>query len=402
MHFVFRLGAYALLLAMTACSRGPESEPDAAPAKHAEADEAKPHAGEHEKKAEASEKESEEGHSELIKISPEQIKAAGIEVGPVRRGFAGAIDAPGVVIADAKSAASVSSSVSGRVLEVRKNVGESVARGEILAVIESREVAQFAADVALARRQTELAQATFAREERLYKEKVSSRQEYEIAMAARDETRTRLQLARQQLASAGGGNGQSGRLQLRAPIAGVITSRQIALGDIVDADAKLFEVADLRNLSVQLSLAPADASRIASGAAVDIIADGRTAPAKLTYLSRVLDPQTRQVQAIASMTNPGPNWRIGETVRVSVALSGGPGASSLAIPGTAVQTIEDKPSVFVRNKDGFAIRHVSLGKSAAGYTLVQYGLDGSEHIAVSNTYILKAEHGKGEAGEDHD
>lgn len=401
MHLVIRLGAYAALLAMTACSRGPESEPAAAPAKHTEADEAKPHTGEGKEKAEASEKE-EEGHSDLIKISPEQITAAGIEVGPVRRGFAGAVDAPGVVIADPKNAASVSSSVSGRVLEVRKNVGESVTRGEILAVIESREVAQFAADVALARRQRELADATFGREERLYKEKVSSRQEYEVAMAARDEARTRLQLARQQLASAGGGNDQSGRLRLLAPIAGVITARQIALGDIVDADARLFEVADLRNLSVELSLAPADASRIASGATVDVIADGRTAPAKLTYLSRVLDPQTRQVRAIASMSNPGANWRIGETVRVSVALSGAPGASSLAIPGTAVQTIEDKPSVFVQEKDGFSIRHVVLGKPAVGYAAVQSGLDGSERIAVSNTYILKAEHGKGEAGEDHD
>lgn len=401
MHFLLRLSAYAALLAVTACARGPEGEPAVAPSKHADADGAKPQAEAGKEKAEASEKE-EEAASDFIKISPEQIKAAGIEVGPVRRGFAGAVDAPGLVIADPRTAASVSSSVSGRVLEVRKNVGESAARGEILAVIESREVAQFAADVALAQRQRELADATFGREERLYKEKVSSRQEYEVAMAARDEARTRLQLARQQLASAGGANDQSGRLRLRAPIAGVITARQIALGDIVDADAKLFEVADLRNLSVEVSLAPADASRIAPGAVVDVIADGRTAPAKLTYLSRVLDPQTRQVRAIASMSNPGTNWRIGETVRVSVALSGASGASSLAIPGTAVQTIEDKPSVFVREKDGFSIRHVALGKPTLGYATVQSGLDGAERIAIINTYILKAEHGKGEAGEDHD
>jgi len=401
MHFIFRLGAYAALLAVTACSRGPESENGAAPPKHADAEEAKPHGAAGKEKAEASETE-QEAHSDLIKISPEQIKAAGIEVGPVRQGFAGAIDAPGVVIADPERAASVSSSVSGRVLEVRKNVGESVARGEILAVIESREVSQFAADVALAQRQRELADATFVREERLYKEKVSSRQEYEVAMAARDEARTRLRLARQQLASAGGDNEQSGRLRLRAPIGGAITARHIALGDIVDADAKLFEVADLRNLSVELSFASADASRIAAGAAVDVIADGRTAPAKLTYLSRVLDPQTRQVRAIASISNPGTNWRIGETVRVLVALGAGSGTSTLAVPGTAVQTIEDKPSVFVRQKDGFAIRHVVLGKPTVGYATVQSGLDGSEHIAISNTYILKAEHGKGEAGEDHD
>jgi len=56
--------------------------------------------------------------------------------------------------------------------------------------------------------------------------------------------------------------------------------------------------------------------------------------------------------------------------------------------------------VFVREKDGFAIKHVVVGTAAAGYVKVMSGLDGDEQIAVSNTYLLKAEHGKGEAGDD--
>jgi cobalt-zinc-cadmium efflux system membrane fusion protein len=65
-----------------------------------------------------------------------------------------------------------------------------------------------------------------------------------------------------------------------------------------------------------------------------------------------------------------------------------------------VQTVEDRPSVFVREKDGFAIKHVVLGGNAAGYVKVMGGLEGNEQVAVSNTYLLKAEHGKGEAGDD--
>jgi cobalt-zinc-cadmium efflux system membrane fusion protein len=51
-------------------------------------------------------------------------------------------------------------------------------------------------------------------------------------------------------------------------------------------------------------------------------------------------------------------------------------------------------------KDGFAIKHVVLGGNAAGYVKVMGGLEGNEQIAVSNAYLLKAEHGKGEAGDD--
>jgi len=93
-------------------------------------------------------------------------------------------------------------------------------------------------------------------------------------------------------------------------------------------------------------------------------------------------------------------WRIGETVRASIALEGSAGGTQLAIPRTAVQTVEDRPSVFVRARDGFAIKHVVLGGNAAGYVKVMGGLEGNEQIAVSNTYLLKAEHGKGEAGDD--
>jgi cobalt-zinc-cadmium efflux system membrane fusion protein len=191
-------------------------------------------------------------------------------------------------------------------------------------------------------------------------------------------------------------------LTLRAPITGVVTARQITLGDVVEANAKLFELANPSILSVELSLTPSDASRIALGAAVAVSADARSGSGTVAFLSRVLDPATRQIRAIASLPNQNGLWRIGETVSASVVLKPESSGEQLAVPRAAVQTIEDKPSVFVRQKDGFAIKHVVLGKPAAGFVIVLSGLDGSERIATSNTYVLKAEHGKGEAGGEND
>lgn len=386
MQYLFRISVLIALLIVTGCTRKAEPESEASATASASA-----HTDQHA-----------ETHADSVTLSDKQIQAAGIELGVVRRDFAGAIDAPGVIVVDPQRSAAVSSSVNGRVIEIRKSLGEQVVRGDVLAIINSREVAQFAADAAIAERQRELAEATFQREERLFAEKVSSRQEYEAAKTALEEARTLLRLAQQQLRSAGTGVDRAGQLRLLAPISGVVTFRQINLGDVIDGHAKLFEVADLGNLSVELSLSSADAGRLAVGAQADITAENRTARARIIQLSRVLDPATRQVRAIASLADTKANWRVGETVRVSIALSGAPGAGGMAIPRTAVQTIEDKPSIFVRGKEGFAIRHVVLGGMAGGYVTVQSGLNGSEQIAVSNTFILKAEHGKGAAGEDHD
>lgn len=358
--------------------------------------------GEPKEGSEGEEKEGEAaGKEDFVALTDQQIRGAGIDVRPVRQAFAGAIEAPAVIAADPKQAAVVSSSVGGRVVEVRRNLGEAVGRGDVLAVIESRDIAQLRADIEIAKRQYELGQAAFKREERLFGEKVTSRQEFEVARTAAQEAGTRLRLAEQQLAAAGGaGGGQLNRLMLRSPIQGNVTARQIALGDIVEPNAHLFEVANLNNLSVELSLSPDDAARVDVGASVDVSTDGRTGAARITSLSRILDPATRQVRAIAMLPNERGTWRIGETARASIALAGKADAGQLAIPRTALQTIEDKPSVFVRAKDGFAIKHVVLGAAAAGYVKVSSGLEGNEQIAVSNTYLLKAEHGKGEAGDD--
>ncbi|MRW91840.1 efflux RND transporter periplasmic adaptor subunit [Duganella sp. FT80W] len=409
MQMPYRLSVCGILLILAACSRSPkpeEGKPQASAAASAAPAAAQKHADkdkdDDDKPTERKGGEEKDGKdADFVKLSDKQILAAHIEVAAVRTGFAGAVEAPAVIIADPQHAAVVSSSVSGRVISVRKNLGENVARGDILAVIESREVAQFSADVALARRQLELADAGFKREDRLYAEKVSSRQEYELARSALDDARTRLRLAQQQLATSGGAE-HSAQLTLRAPVAGVVTARQVALGDIVEANAKLFELANPDLLSVELSLAPSDASRVAPGTPIEVSADGRSGTGHVAFLSRVLDPATRQIRAIATLPNKNALWRIGETVSASVVLKPESSGEQIAVPRSAVQTVEDKPSVFVRQKDGFAIKHIVLGKPAAGFVTVLSGLDGSERIATSNTFVIKAEHGKGEAGGDND
>lgn len=182
MQAVFRSGLCAAMILLGACSPKPETAPKQAAeqgektanasgekaensekGEKAEKAEKSEKSGEAGERGEAAEREGEaEGKEDFVALSDQQIKAAGIEIMPVRQSFAGAVEAPAVIAADPKHAAVVSSAVGGRVVEVRRNLGDPVARGDVLAVIESRDVAQLRADVEIAKRQYELSQATFA------------------------------------------------------------------------------------------------------------------------------------------------------------------------------------------------------------------------------------------------
>ncbi len=86
----------------------------------------------------------------------------------------------------------------------------------------------------------------------------------------------------------------------------------------------------------------------------------------------------------------------------AVQLSGEGGGDAVKIPSTAVQTVEGKPVIFVRTPEGFQATPVTLGDASGSMVIVRTGLSGSERIATTNSFTLKAELGKGEAThEDH-
>jgi cobalt-zinc-cadmium efflux system membrane fusion protein len=97
------------------------------------------------------------------------------------------------------------------------------------------------------------------------------------------------------------------------------------------------------------------------------------------------------------LDNRAGQWRVGEAVTASITLAGDGGESVVSVPATAIQTVEGKSVVFVRTKKGFQAVPVVLGDRAGANMIVRSGLKGNEQIAISNSFALKAELGKGEA-----
>jgi len=337
-----------------------------------------------------------------INLTGDQIRTAGIELVRVIRSGGGTLTLPATIEADPQGMQLVSAAIGGRVVSLTRNLGQSVGRGQVLAVIESREAASLNAEIEAARARLSLAESNLRREQRLFDEKVSPEQDLIAARTAATEARIALRLAQQQVAAAGGGGGALNRIAITSPLAGQVVGRSVTLGQTVAADAELFRVANLSRVAVTLALSPADAGKVRPGSEIEIVSGDRRSIAKVDFVSPILDEATRLATAIAVIDNRSGQWRVGEPVTASVRLAGDTsGAASVLVPQNAVQTVEGRPTVFVRTDHGFQAVAVTLGDPSGDKVVVTTGLTGDEQIAGANSFTLKAELGKGEAEHGH-
>jgi cobalt-zinc-cadmium efflux system membrane fusion protein len=333
----------------------------------------------------------------VVTLSPDQIAAAGVQIGRPITGGAGTIELPATIEGDPQGTQVVSAAIGGRVVALTRNLGQSVGRGQTIAIIESREAAQLKGEVEASRARLALANSNLSREQRLFAQRVSPEQDLIAARTAAIEASIAYRQAQSQVSAAGGGGGGLNRLGIVAPIGGQVIARPVVLGQTVAADTELYRIANLGRVSLALNLKPEDAGRVRPGNVVMVTAPGRQTSARISFVSPALDPETRQVPVIATLDNRGGQWRVGEPVSASVQLSGSGGSSAIRVPTTAVQTVEGKSVVFVRTPRGFQATPVTLGDAAGDTVIVRSGLTGREQIATTGSFTLKAELGKGEA-----
>jgi len=329
-----------------------------------------------------------------IHLTAQQITVAGIILVRPTAGGTGVLSLPATIESDPQATQVVSAAIGGRIVALNRNLGESVGRGEVVAVIESRDAAGLRAEVEAAQARAALARSNLSREERLFALKVSPERDLIAARTAMTEANIALRLARQQLAAAGVGGGSLNRIGVVAPIGGRITARSVVLGQTVAPDAELFRVANLGRLAINLSLTPADAGRIAVGMPIEVRSGERSATARIQFLSPVLDQATRLVPAVALLDNGTGLWRPGEPVTATAQVGASTGA--VRVPDGAIQTVEGRTNVFVRTKDGFRAVPVTVMSRGNGVATVS-GLSGREQLAGEGSFTLKAELAKGEA-----
>jgi cobalt-zinc-cadmium efflux system membrane fusion protein len=303
--------------------------------------------------------------------------------------------------------------LSGTVAELRKNIGDPVIKGEVLAILESREVADAKSEYLAARLTNELQQTLFQRDKMVWEGRASTEQQFLRSQNLTAQTEMKLNISRQKLFALGLSESEIAALpnepeallrrqEVHAPMAGRVVERKVDLGMAVGRDnleTELFVIVDLDRVWVELAVSPADLPAVREGQPVSIAARGiaEKADGKVVFITPLVDKESRSARVVAEVANEGGVWRPGSFVTAAVAT--GEQTVSVAVPTNAIQTIGTGKAVFVRTAEGFEKRAVVTGRSDDRLAEVLTGLKAGETIAVTNTFLLKAEFLKSSAEE---
>ncbi|WP_313347671.1 efflux RND transporter periplasmic adaptor subunit [Stenotrophomonas sp.] len=186
-----------------------------------------------------------------------------------------------------------------------------------------------------------------------------------------------------------------------APISGVVLARQAQVGGVAGEGSPLFEIGDLSTLWVDLHIFGNDTQHITAGVPVTVsrMTDGVS---QATTLERVLPGTATASQstvARATLRNDDGQWRPGAAVKARIVVATTQAAQ--VVPLSALQTMDGKDVVFVREGDTYTARPVTLGARDANTVEVRGGLALGENVVVAQSYVVKADIGKAGAAHEH-
>jgi len=326
------------------------------------------------------------------------------------RHLAAELELTGEIEFDTHRIAHLGPRATGIVRQVRVDLGQRVAVGDVLIELDSAALAAAEAAFLEARAAQRQAERAYERQAELHEAKISSEREYLEAERARDEADVRLAARRQELlrlglsaaevtALAEGGEARArGELRVRAPFDGEVITLHAALGERIEPGRELVTVADPAQLWIwvdvyesQLAglLARANSGPIAAAVSVRSFPDKEFAGV-LDFVGRVMDQTTRTVKARITVENRGGLLRPGMFATARIAAAGQPAA--LVVPRDAVLADEGREFVFVHHAGDYYVRRpVVTGHEHDGYVEVLTGLTPEQTIVTGGAFLLKSD-----------
>ncbi|MBK7878926.1 MAG: efflux RND transporter periplasmic adaptor subunit [Planctomycetes bacterium] len=345
---------------------------------------------------------------------------AGVVLGEVvERAMTDSLVVNGEVDYDRTSYVQVSSRATGIASRVETKLGESVATGALLALIDSAELGRAKADLLEALASTDVTARALERIERSAGAGFRTESERLEAEAAARQAKARLFSARQALETLGLTltdrtidpealatlglpesmlNGSAvpppvGLLPVRSPIEGVVVGLQVVPGESVETGRVLFEVADTRRMWVTMDVPLSEAHRIGVSQQVAFRPDDardEVVHGDVSWISTAVDEMTRTLKVRAEVENREGALRAHTFGRAQVIVRTSPQA--IAVPTEAVQWEGCCYVVFVRIADEiFQTRKVRIGARDASHTEVLVGVLPGEVVVTEGSHVLKSE-----------
>jgi membrane fusion protein (multidrug efflux system) len=252
--------------------------------------------------------------------------------------------------------------------------GDVVRAGQVLAEVDSRELrAQLrSAEAALA-----LAKSTADRSAVLLKDRVVTAAEHERDQAALASAQATAEALRTRL----------GYAQVRAPTAGIITDKRAEAGDLVQAQGRLFTIADVSTLVVRVQVSELDISGLRERQSADVTVDAMGATRFSGTIRRIFpaaDSATRMVPVEVALSGTAVRQlKPGYLARVTVKLGERPGV--LLVPSSAVVGSRDARAVFLVRGDKVERKLVRTGQASGLMVEVVEGLEVGDSVVTAGT-----------------
>jgi cobalt-zinc-cadmium efflux system membrane fusion protein len=341
-------------------------------------------------------------HRELpsrVRLAPKVIAAAGIRLATVDAAvLPQTLDVTGDLAVDPDRAAVVSARAAGRLVDVRFKEGDRVKAGDVLAVLESSELAHARARSTAAIARAGAARKNVDRLTRLAEKGLASGQEVEAAAAETTTLEAEAASARQALTAFGAGTasaGQGARIELLAPIDGFVLRRNAVRGQGLTADAEIATIARFDRAYFLGRLFEKDLPGIREGSKADVRLNAypkEVFAGTVESVGKEVDPAARTVLARISVADHDDLLKGGlfGSARISMGAHAGDSPRPI-VPLSAVTEVTDRTVVFVRQADGdFEVHPVALGRTAGGQAEVVTGVRVGEEVVVDGVFTLKS------------
>lgn len=338
-----------------------------------------------------------------LRLEPEILKEMGIQVMVAQPGkLERTLHLTGEIVLNPDRLAHIVPRVGGIVREVHATIGDSVRQGDVLAVLESSELAEAKANYLGAQQRVALTRATLESKKKLQETGIVSELDFLAAQRDAAEAEIMLRAADVRLHTYGFTHEQLSQIssededalliyELRAPFTGVVVQKHIVLGELVSKETDVFVVADIDTVWVNLTVHQKDLALMRPGlsARISMGRGVQSAEGTISYVTPTVDEATRTALARVVLANSEGAWRPGLFVTAQAVID--ELEVAVRVPQSAIQTVEGRPAIFVRENGGFVPRPIILGRTSEKFAEITSGLKPGEEYVAQGAFSLKAE-----------
>jgi len=307
----------------------------------------------------------------IVELRDDQVKLSGIETGAIdMRSLSGTLKVSGLVAVAPQNLATVSAPLGGFVKSASLMPGNTVSKGQTLAMLENQEFIDIQQNYLETKNKLEYAEADFNRQKELYKNEVSSTKNMQQVTAEYKSLKTQVKALEQKLALIGinptnlTDDNITRSVAVVSPISGYVKTVNVNMGKFVSPSDVLFEIVNGDNLFLELTLFEKDADKVSPGQKIRFFINNETEQHDaIIYQTGKSINADKTYKVYATVTGKCKNVYPGMYVNASIEATS---SQVSAVPSESIVSFDDKDYIFIFGKN-----KLEDGKPFTEYRMVQ-------------------------------